>query len=133
MKSNTSPKTTLPRILAAVLCFAAASTLSGCKTTDAAGSAAYTVISDEDYTAAAPMTKAWDATLAGMTDMNLLPEAKSPGVTKSTVEAIGPEDRRVRITLKSDSAEVTSIYIRVGITGDKVFSRQLMEKIKSRL
>ncbi len=126
---------TLKKLLATALCALSAAVFTGCIAAAAAGggAAVYYALSDVEYTAPAPMDKVWSATLAGMQDMELLPEAKSHGDTKSSVEAIAPGDKQVRITLKADSPEVTSIYVRVGIKGDKVYSQQLMDKIKARL
>ncbi|MFT4586867.1 MAG: hypothetical protein ACI9VS_002553 [Candidatus Binatia bacterium] len=133
MKKNDSPRLNLKKLLLAAFCALSLTTLSGCIAAAAGGAAAaYYVTSDVDYVAPVKMDKAWEATLAGLKDMNLLAEAKSPGETTSKVEALTGDDRRVRISLKSESAEVTAIYVRVGIKGDKVLSGQIMDKIKSR-
>lgn len=134
MKKNGSPKLNLKKLLLAAFCALSVSALSGCLAAAAGGAGAvYYATSDVEYTAPVKMDKAWNAALAGLKDMNLLPEAKSPGETTSKVEALTGDDRRVRITLKSKSTEVTAIYVRVGIKGDKVLSEQIMDKIKSRL
>lgn len=134
MKNNDSPQTNFKKLLLAAFCALSVTALSGCIAAAAGGAGAvYYAMSDVEYTAPVKMDKAWNAALAGLTDMNLLPEAKSPGETTSKVEALAGDDRRVKITLKSESAEVTAIYVRVGITGDKVLSQQIMDKIKSHL
>ncbi len=134
MKNQKKAQSPLKKLLATAFCALSVSAFTGCIAAAAAGgAAAYYAMSDVEYTAAAPMDKAWNATLAGMKDMNLLAEAKSQSPTKSSVQAIGPNDKQVRISLKADSSEVTSISVRVGIKGDKVYSEELMTKIKSHL
>ncbi len=135
MKNDPQPITAkVKKLIVTAFCALSVSALTGCIAAAAAGGGAvYYAMSDVEYTAAAPMDKAWSATLAGMDDMNLLAEAKSKSASKSSCEAVGPDDKTVRITLKAESAEVTSIYVRVGIKGDKVYSQQLMDKIKSHL
>lgn len=135
MKNNESPKLNLKKLLLAAFCALSVTALSGCLVAAAgAGAAAvYGVTSDVEYTAPVKMDKAWNATLAGLKDMDLLAEAKSPGETTSKVEAMTGDDRTVRITLKSESAEVTKIYVRVGIKADKVLGEKIMDKIKSHL
>lgn len=134
MKKNDLPKTNFKKMLLAGLCALSLTALSGCIAAAAGGAGAvYYAMSDVEYTAPVKMDKAWSAALAGLQDMNLLAEAKSPGETTSKVEALTGDDRRVRITLKSESAEVTAIYVRVGVKGDKVLSQQIMDKIKSHL
>lgn len=134
MKKNDSPKLNFKKLLLAAFCALSVTALSGCIAAAAGGAAAvYYATSDVEYTAPVKMDKAWSAALSGLKDMNLLAEAKSPGGTTSKVEALTGDDRRVRITLKSESPEVTAIYVRVGVKGDKVLSGQIMEKIKSHL
>jgi len=134
MKKNDTPKLNLKKLLMAAFCAVSVSVLSGCIAAAAGGAAAvYYATSDVEYAAPVKMDKAWSATLAGLKDMNLLAEAKDNGTTTSKVEALVSDDRRARITLKAESLEVTKIYVRVGIKGDKILSQQIMDKIKSHL
>lgn len=80
-----------------------------------------------------PLDTAWEATLAGFKDMDLLAEAKEKDSDEASAEADGPGGKKVRIKLKRENASVTEINIRVGIFGNENYSVRLLERIRSHL
>ena len=75
--------------------------------------------------------KAYDATLAAMSDMQYAVVDKSKDGVKAKILARTPADKKIQITLNKQSATVTEIRIRVGTFGDESLSRQILDKIKS--
>lgn len=95
-----------------------------------AGTVAY-VDGELKETESVAYDKAYDATLAAMSDMQYAIVDKSKdGITAKVLARTGG-DKKVQITLTKQSASATEICIRVGTFGDENLSRQILGKIKS--
>jgi hypothetical protein len=97
-----------------------------------AGVGTYAYVSGElKATEGVTLDKAWDATLAAMTDLKYSVTEKQKTGLEGNLTARAPGDRKVQIHLEKKSDTVTQLGIRVGTFGDESLSRQILAKIKS--
>lgn len=75
--------------------------------------------------------RAFDATIAGLSDLHYAIIEKNKDVDKAEIIARDPSDTKIQVTLDKESATVTEIHIRVGTFGDEEQSQLILEKIKS--
>lgn len=127
---------TVKQLLTAVACALSVSLLSGCLAAAAAGAAAgggaFVYVNGAiKALEAQDVDTVWKATLAGFEDMNLLAEAKHKDAFEAKCQAYGPGDKIVRVHIERQNKDVTEIKIRVGWFGDREFSEELLNKIRS--
>ncbi len=86
-------------------------------------------------TYAAPIDKAWDATIAAVNEMKMKPAEKSIDNMdqKRWIKGKTEENRDFEIQLVALSKEVTSVKVRIGMFGDEAYSRRLQELIGKNL
>lgn len=95
-----------------------------------AGGVAY-VKGELQSSEAVAFDKAYDASLAAMTDMSYAIVDKQKDTVSAKITARGAGDKKITVALDKVSVSVTKITIRVGYWGDETLSRQILDKIKS--
>ena len=76
---------------------------------------------------------AWDASLAGLKDLNYVVVDKLKGALKGRIIARAPGDKKVTIDLEKESGMATRIGIRIGTLGNEAQSRTVLDAIKKHL
>ncbi|MSU60883.1 MAG: DUF3568 family protein [Pedosphaera sp.] len=82
---------------------------------------------------AAPLEKTWTATLAAVKQLEFAITDRSKDGLSAKLSARGSGDRRIQVELAKSGEKMTEVRIRVGVFGNETLSRQILEKIKSRL
>ncbi len=82
---------------------------------------------------AASLDKTWTATLAAVKDLEFAVTDRSKDGLSAKLSARGSGDRRIQVELAKSGEKMTEVRIRVGVFGNETLSRQVLEKIKSRL
>jgi hypothetical protein len=77
--------------------------------------------------------KAWDASQAGLKDLEYAVTEKQKDATEAKLTARGAGDKKIQVTLVKQSGTVTEIRIRVGTFGDEKISHQILDKIKNHI
>ena len=102
----------------------------------AAGAGAGTVIyikGELHSSEAVTFERAGRAAESALKDLGYAITDKKQDTAKYTLIAYGAGGTKITVTLEKTSATVTDIGVRVGTFGDETLSRQIMDKIKSRL
>ena len=96
-----------------------------------AGVGTYAYVSGElKATEGVKLDKAWDASLAAMTDLKYSVTEKQKTGLEGKLTARASGDKKIQIHLEKKSDTVTEFGIRVGTFGDETLSRQIMATIK---
>ena len=84
---------------------------------------------------AAPMEKAWNASLAAVDEMKMRAAEKSMDNLDQNREIKGKTDegRDFQISLEVTSKEVTTVKVRLGVFGDEAYSKRVQEAIAKNL
>jgi hypothetical protein len=84
---------------------------------------------------AAPMEKAWNASLAAADEMKMRVTEKAIDNLDQNREIKGKTDegRDFQISLEATSKEVTTAKVRIGIFGDEAYSKRIQEAIAKNL
>jgi len=78
------------------------------------------------------LNRAWKATQMAMDDLKFHITGKEKDVFDAKLTASGAANKKINVSLKRLSNNLTEIRIRVGIFGDEPLSRHILEKIKKR-
>ncbi len=81
----------------------------------------------------APFPKVWKAVQAALKEMDCVIVQKDRKPDRADVVAQGLGSKTIYLTLVDEGSRVTSIYIRVGATGDDSLARVILAKIKAHL
>lgn len=84
-------------------------------------------------TYASPLNRTWEASLGALKDLNIMVTNTQKDATGGTIEAMKSDGTRVRLTLKSEAPDVTSVGIRVGTFGDEAVSKAINDRMAMRL
>ncbi len=76
--------------------------------------------------------RAWSASKGALDSMDFVITEEDRDAVKGKLLALGVDNKKVRISLKRESAKVTRVNIRVGTFGDETVSRFILEKIRER-
>ena len=76
---------------------------------------------------------AWNASLAGLKDLNYVVVDQTKGGLKGRIIARAPGDKKVTVDLEKESGTVTRIGIRIGTVGNEAQSRIVLDAIKKHL
>lgn len=84
---------------------------------------------------AAPMEKAWNASLAAVEEMKMRATEKSIDNLDQNREIKGKTDegRDFQINLEVTSKEITTVKVRIGIFGDEAYSKRIQDAIAKNL
>ncbi len=84
---------------------------------------------------AAPLEKAWNASLAAVDEMKMRITEKSIDNLDQNRQIKGKTDegRDFQISLEATSKEVTTAKVRIGIFGDEAYSKRIQEAIAKNL
>jgi hypothetical protein len=84
---------------------------------------------------AAPMEKAWNASLTAAEELKMRTTEKSiDNVDQNRlIKGKTDEGRDFQIALEATSQEVTTVKIRVGVFGDEAYSKRILEVIAKNL
>lgn len=82
---------------------------------------------------AATYDNAWNASLAGLADLNYVVVDKLKGGLKARIIARAPGDKKVTIDLEKETGTVTRIGIRIDTFGNEAQSRIVLDAIKRHL
>ena len=97
-----------------------------------AGAGTYAYVSGELRSSeAVAFDQSWDATQAGLKDLEYAVVEKQKTALEAKLTARGPGDKKVQVHLLKQSATVTEVRIRVGTFGDETLSRQILTAIKN--
>jgi len=100
----------------------------------AAGAGTYAYVNGElKDTEGVAYDTAYNATLAGLNDLQFVVVSKQKDAINANITARTSADKKIEVKLVKQSASVTEIHIRVGTFGDEALSRQILEKIKTHL
>ncbi|MEW6237970.1 MAG: DUF3568 family protein [Candidatus Omnitrophota bacterium] len=80
-----------------------------------------------------PISKVWMATIKTCGDMQFHIQEDNKDELTGRIYAIGSDDKKIYINLKSLSENATEIRIRINIFGDEVMSRRILSEIEKRL
>jgi len=97
-----------------------------------AGSIAYVqgeLKTEEDVS----ISKVWIAALKTCGDMQFHIQEDNKDELTGRIYAMGSDDKKIYINLKSLSEDATEIRIRVNIFGDETMSRRILSEIEKRL
>ncbi|MGB9697741.1 MAG: DUF3568 family protein [Thermodesulfobacteriota bacterium] len=117
-------------------------TNAGCAAFIAAGAGAGVGIGAAEYIRgelkqvyAAPMEKAWQASLAAAEELKMTVTERSieQGDKNRLIKGKTAQGKDFKITLEANSPEVTTVLVRIGIFGDEAYSRKIQEAIANNL
>ncbi len=100
----------------------------------AGGASAYGYVRGA-YTSAedATINETWNATVNALKELKIPIQSKNKDGLIAVVNAVTADDKNVKITLSRVSSDTTSIKIRIGVFGDKMRTRQLLDTIREHL
>ena len=108
-------------VISLIFCFS----LAGCAPAIFLGGAAAGVAGYKFYEGSleviyqAPYMDTWDAALRVLERTNIEVTDKKHDYTSGKIEAMGVDEKEIRISVKYKSAEETEVKIRVGVFGDE--------------
>jgi hypothetical protein len=84
---------------------------------------------------AAPMEKAWQASLAAAEELKMRTTEKSIDNLDQNrvIKGKTDEGRDFQIALEATSKEVTTVKVRIGVFGDEAYSKRIQELIAKNL
>ncbi len=84
---------------------------------------------------AAPMEKAWNASLAAVDELKMKPTEKYIDNTDQNrvIKGKTQEGKDFQISLEAMSKDVTMVKIRIGVFGDEDYSKKIQEAIANHL
>ena len=84
---------------------------------------------------AAPMEKAWNASLAAAEELKMRPSEKSIDNQDQNrlIKGKTDEGKDFQIALEATSQEVTTVKVRIGVFGDEAYSKRIQELIAHNL
>ena len=135
MNLKTSRPAAWQRILVAIWLAVSLSALSGCILAAAgagAGAVAY-VRGDLEANLDNEYQKVVDAAHTAVGDLEFARVSENKDALKAVLISRTAMDKKVEITITKSANHLTNIKIRIGIFGDEVMSRTILDKIKSRL
>ena len=80
-----------------------------------------------------PLEKTYSATLAALKDLQMPVVSSFKDLTDGTIESKKGDGSDVKILLKSEGVNVTSVKVRIGVFGNEAASRLIADKISGRL
>jgi len=80
-----------------------------------------------------PLGKTYSATLAALKDLQMPVVSSVKDLTDGTIESKKGDGSDVKILLKSEGVNVTSVKVRIGVFGNEAASRLIADKISGRL
>ena len=121
-------------LLASLLAFGSGCALLVVGAAAGAGAGGYAYVNGEiKATESASLDTMWNATLAGLKDLNFPVISQSKDALQAQLTARNSSDKKIVITLKKLSASATEIRIRVDTFGDEPLSQTVLNQIKSHL
>lgn len=79
-----------------------------------------------------PIDKVWDASIKALFDLKATQIVKDKRIGKGEIEAM-LNDEKVKVTVLYAEKELTSVAVRVGLTGNNIASKMILDKIKENL
>ena len=99
-----------------------------------AGAGTYAYVRGEYQTTYSyPLEKTYSATLAALKDLQMPVVSSVKDLTDGTIESKKGDGSDVKILLKSEGVNVTSVKVRIGVFGNEAASRLIADKISGRL
>ena len=135
MNLKTSRPAAWQQILVAIWLAVSLSALSGCILAAAgagAGAVAY-VRGDLEANLDNEYQKVVDAAHTAVGDLEFARVSENKDALKAVLISLTALDKKVEITITKSANHLTNIKIRIGVFGDEVMSRTILDKIKSRL
>jgi uncharacterized lipoprotein len=81
----------------------------------------------------APYMETWDAALRTLERMNIEVTDKKHDYTSGKIEAVGGDEKEIRLSVEYKSAQETEVKIRVGVFGDQSASNVIKDEIRKEL
>ena len=79
-----------------------------------------------------PFDRVWAASIKAVSDMKPTSIEKDRRISKGEIDAVIDQEN-VKLTVLYAEKEVTSVSVRVGLTGNNIASRMLLDKIAEKL
>ena len=79
-----------------------------------------------------PFEKVWDASVKTISDMKPLSIVKDKKISKGEIEAV-VKDEKVKVSVSYSSSSLTTVSVRVGLAGDNIASKMILDTIKENL
>lgn len=83
-----------------------------------------------DYTY--PFEQVWEASLKALSDMKAAIITKEKRISKGEIEAL-ISNEKVKVTVSYSSRDMTTVSIRVGLIGNNIASKMILESITENL
>ena len=83
-----------------------------------------------DYTY--PFEKVWEASVKAISDMKAAGVTKAKWISKGEIEAL-ISNEKVKVTVSYSSRDMTSVSVRVGLVGNNIASKMILERITDNL
>jgi hypothetical protein len=83
-----------------------------------------------DYTY--PFEQVWEASLKALAEMKAASVTKEKKISKGEIEAL-ISNEKVKVTVSYSSREMTSVSVRVGLLGNNIASKMILERITDNL
>lgn len=78
------------------------------------------------------LDRAWQATMDALTEMKMPIGEPHKDALTGRLTAVGADNKDIAIKLDTKGEHLTEIRIRVGVTGDRARSEQILNKIRSK-
>jgi hypothetical protein len=83
-----------------------------------------------DYTY--PFEKVWEASVKAISDMKAASVTKEKRISKGEIEALISNEKD-KVTVSYSSRDMTSVSVRVGLMGNNIASKMILERITENL
>lgn len=83
-----------------------------------------------DYTY--PFEQVWEASLRALSEMNAVSVTKEKRISKGEIEAL-ISNEKVKVTVSYSSRDMTTVSVRVGIIGNNIASKMILERVTENL